>query len=135
MMAAAIGPPPETEQDTMQAMLMIWSDDKAWDAMPPAAQAEAMGAYRAYAAALAEAGVMRAGERLKPAAGAAIVTLRDGAPQVLDGPYAETREQLGGYFLIEVPDMETAIRWAARCPGAAHGRVEVREIWPSPPPA
>jgi hypothetical protein len=75
---------------------------------------------------------MVGGERLLPAAGAVTVTLRDGAPQVLDGPYAETREQLGGYFLIEVPDMEEAIRWAARCPGAAHGRVEVRPLWPAP---
>jgi hypothetical protein len=134
MMAAAIGPP-EMEHTTMQAMLMIWGDEAAWNAMPEAAQQEAMGAYKAYAAALVEAGVMRGGERLLPVATAATVTLRDGAPQVLDGPYAETREQLGGYFLIEVPDMEAAIRWAARCPGAAHGQIEVRQIWQMPAPA
>jgi hypothetical protein len=116
----------------MQAMLLIWSDEAAWDAMPPAAQAEALGAYRAYTDALREAGAMVGGGRLMPAATAATVTLRDGAPQVLDGPYAETREQLGGYFLVEVPDMEAAIRWAARCPGAAHGRVEVRQVWQMP---
>ena len=58
--------------------------------------------------------------------------MRAGVPQVLDGPYAETREQLGGYFLLEVADMEEAIRWAARCPGAEHGAVEVRPLWPDP---
>jgi hypothetical protein len=116
----------------MQAMLMIWSEEAAWNAMPEAAQQQAMGAYRAYADALREAGAMIGGERLLPAATAATVTLRDGVPQVLDGPYAETREQLGGYYLIEVPDMEAAIRWAARCPGAAHGRIEVRRVWQMP---
>jgi hypothetical protein len=49
---------------------------------------------------------------------------------VLNGPYAETREQLGGYFLIDVPDLDAALSWAARCPGASHGVVEVRPIWP-----
>ncbi len=116
----------------MQAMLMIWSDEAAWNAMPPAQMAEAVGAYAAYAEALGAAGAMRGAGRLQPVATAATVALREGVPQVLDGPYAETREQLGGYFLIEVPDMEEAIRWAARCPGAAHGRVEVRPLWPAP---
>jgi hypothetical protein len=53
-----------------------------------------------------------------------------GKPQVLDGPYAETKEQLGGYFLIEAPDLDAALSWAQRCPGVAHGSIEVRPIWP-----
>ena len=112
----------------MQVMLLIHADDSQWNAMPDAAKQEAMAAYRAYADALVQAGAMRGGERLRPATEALTVRLRDGAPQVLDGPYAETKEQLGGYFLIEVADMQEAARWAARCPGAAHGTMEVRPI-------
>ena len=54
----------------------------------------------------------------------------DGKTQVLDGPYAEAKEQLGGYYLIDVPDLDAALAWAARCPGAAHGTIEVRPLWP-----
>ena len=55
--------------------------------------------------------------------------LADRKPQVLDGPYIDSKEQLGGYYLIEAPDLDAAISWAARCPGASHGTVEVRPIW------
>ena len=113
----------------MQVMLLIHSDDQAWDAMPDSAKQEAMAAYRAYADALVQAGAMRGGERLRPATEALTVRVRDGQPVVLDGPYAETKEQLGGYFIIEVADMQEAARWAARCPGAAHGTMEVRPVW------
>ena len=71
---------------------------------------------------------MVAGAPLAPTSSAHTVRVSGGAPVVLDGPYAETKEQLGGYFLIEVPDMQGALRWAARCPGAAHGTVEVRPL-------
>ena len=57
------------------------------------------------------------------------LALKSGKTEVLNGPYAETREQLGGYFLIDVPDLDVALSWAARCPGASHGVVEVRPIW------
>jgi hypothetical protein len=113
----------------MQVMLMIHSDEAAWAAMPEAAHTEIMGAYRAYVDAMVQAGVMRGGERLRPAPEAVTVRVRDGRTTVLDGPYAETKEQLGGYFLLEVPDMQAAAQWAARCPGAAHGTVELRPIW------
>lgn len=113
----------------MQAMLMIHNNDAEWAAMPAQEQASVMAAYGAYIDALRAAGVMRGGERLKPAAGAHTIRVRDGIPQVLDGPYAETKEQLGGFVLIEVADMQEALRWAARCPGAALGAVEVREVW------
>lgn len=72
---------------------------------------------------------MRGGNRLRPTAAATTVRVRDGKTEVLNGPYAETREQLGGYFLIEVPDLDAALTWAARCPGAAYGSIEVRPIW------
>jgi hypothetical protein len=84
------------------------------------------GAYRAYTVALREAGVMVGGHGLQPAAVATTVRQRDGKRQVQDGPYAEAKEQLGGYYVIDVPDLDKALEWAARCPAAATGAVEVR---------
>jgi hypothetical protein len=84
------------------------------------------GAYRAYTQALKEAGIMVGGSGLQPPAVATTVRQRDGKRQVQDGPYAETKEQLGGYYEIEVADLDTALDWAARCPAAATGVVEVR---------
>jgi hypothetical protein len=118
----------------MQAMLLIYSDEAAWAARPDEEKGAIYGAYMAYTAALKEAGAFVAGDPLMPSATGQVVRLRDGAPQVLDGPYAETKEQLAGYFLIEVPDMEAATRWAARCPGATHGVMEVRPIMVMGPP-
>lgn len=112
----------------MQAMLMIHMDETAWARMPAAELDTTMAAYTAFSQALAAAGVMRGGERLHPAAAARSVRVTAAGTQVLDGPYAETREQLGGFFIIEVPDMAAALEWAARCPGAHHGTVEVRPI-------
>ncbi|RYF37569.1 MAG: YciI family protein, partial [Comamonadaceae bacterium] len=68
-------------------------------------------------------------DRLQPAASATTVRVTGGKTEVLNGPYAETREQLGGYYQIEVADLDAALSWAARCPGAAHGTVEVRPVW------
>ena len=67
--------------------------------------------------------------RLRPTSSGTTVRLEGGKPQVLDGPYADTKEQLGGYYLIEAPDLDAAIGWAARCPTAGHGIVEVRPVW------
>jgi hypothetical protein len=66
---------------------------------------------------------------LQPTSAATTVKVTNGKTQVLNGPYVETKEQLGGYFLIDVPDLDAALSWAARCPGASHGTVEVRPIW------
>jgi hypothetical protein len=84
------------------------------------------GAYRAYTVALREAGVMIGGHALQPPAAATTVRQRDGQRRVQDGPYAEAKEQLGGYYVIDVPDLDRALEWAARCPAAASGAVEVR---------
>jgi len=84
------------------------------------------GAYRAYTKALQDAGVMVGGAGLQPPAVATTVRQRDGHRQVQDGPYAEAKEQLGGYYVIDVPDLDRALEWAARCPAAASGAVEVR---------
>ncbi len=87
-------------------------------------------AYAAYIEAMVAAGVLLGGERLRPTSTATTVRTRNGKTEVLNGPYAETREQLGGYFLIEVANLDEALAWAARNPGAANGSIEVRPIWP-----
>jgi len=113
----------------MQYLLMLYADESGWSRLTPAEQEQGMAAYKAYTEALAKAGALQGSNRLQPAATATTVRVSDGKSHVLDGPYAETKEQLGGYYLIEAPDLDAAISWAARCPGAGHGVVEVRPVW------
>jgi len=114
----------------MEYMLLIYSDSSGFAQMSKAQADEALAAYGAYHQALEKAGVLRGTNRLRPPDTATTVRLKSGKTEVLNGPYAETREQLGGYFLIDAPDLDAALSWAARCPGASHGIVEVRPIWP-----
>ena len=114
----------------MEYMLLIYADSSQFEAMSAAQQAEGLAAYGAYTEALQKAGALRGGNRLRPVQAATTVRVKSGKTEVLNGPYAETREQLGGYFLIDVADLDAALSWAARCPGASHGTVEVRPIWP-----
>lgn len=114
----------------MEYLLMVYNDASAFETMSAAQKQEGLAAYGAYHQALQKAGVLRNSNRLRPAQAATTVRLKSGKTEVLNGPYAETREQLGGYFLIDVPDLDSALAWAARCPGAAHGSMEVRPIWP-----
>ena len=114
----------------MQYLLMIHSDEAA---MQQARKEDVQGilaAYGAYTQAMKEAGVHRGGERLHPSSNATVVRASNGKTSVLNGPYAEIKEQLGGYYLIEAADLDAAIGWAARCPGAQYGAIEVRPIWP-----
>jgi hypothetical protein len=115
--------------DAMKYMLMILADETALQGVDAATAARMTAPYAAYTEALNKAGVLKSGERLRPTASSTTVRVSDGKTQVLNGPYAETKEQLGGYYLIDVPDLDAAISWAARCPGASHGTVEVRPIW------
>jgi hypothetical protein len=85
-------------------------------------------AYGAYTEALSKAGVIAGGDRLEGTAAATTVRVANGKTKVLNGPYAETKEQLGGYYLIDVPDLDAALAWAARCPGASFGASEVRPL-------
>ena len=117
----------------MQYMLLIYSDEAGFQTMSEEQGREAMAAYGAYTAALRKAEVLVSSDRLKPTATATTVRVANGKTEVLNGPYAETREQLGGYFLIDVPDLDAALSWAARCPGASHGTLEVRPVWPMQP--
>ena len=114
----------------MQYLLLLHADETGFTRMTPEQQQAGMAAYMAYSEALNNAGVMKGSNRLRPVATATTVRIADGKTQVLDGPYADSKEQLGGYFLIDVPDLDAALEWAARCPGASHGIIEVRPIWP-----
>lgn len=113
----------------MQYLLLLYSDENAWDQLEPEVQEQAVAGYYAYTEALTEAGVRVGSNRLGPSSTATRVRLDSEKTQVLDGPYADSKEQLGGYYLIDVPDLDAAIAWAARCPGASHGTVEVRPVW------
>jgi hypothetical protein len=113
----------------MQYLLMIHQDEKAMQAASKEENNARFAAYGAYMKAMSEAGVRVAGERLHPSSTSTVVRVKNGKTSVLNGPYAEVKEQLGGYFVIESPDLDGAIAWAARCPGAQAGAIEVRPIW------
>jgi hypothetical protein len=113
----------------MEYLLLIHFDEAQNAQLTAAQMAEQTSAYGAYAEALKKAGVHRGGNRLRPTQASTSVRVKSGKTEVLNGPYVETREQLGGYFLIDVPDLDAALSWAARCPGSSHGTVEVRPIW------
>jgi hypothetical protein len=113
----------------MQYLLMIHGDEKAMQGASQDQTAAMIAAYNAYTKAISDAGVKIASQRLRPTSTATTVRVQNGKTQVLNGPYAEVKEQLGGFYLIEAPDLDAAISWAARCPGAQHGAIEVRPIW------
>ncbi len=113
----------------MTYAMLIYETDDAFDARTdPDKKDEYWGAWAAYHNALIEAKVITGGGSLKPGHAGTTVRLRDGNRQVQDGPYADSKEQLGGYMIFNVPDLDTALDWAARCPAAAYGAVELRPI-------
>ena len=114
----------------MQYLLMIYGNEAGMQAASKDQATQMSAAYMAYAEAMKQAGVIRGGERLRPTSEATTVRVKSGKTEVLDGPYADTKEQLGGYFMIDVPDLDAALAWAAKCPGASTGTMEVRPIWP-----
>ena len=113
----------------MQYLLMLYADEAGWGAMTPAEQQQGYAAYMAYTEALKKANAFVGSNRLQPISTATRVKIANGKQQVLDGPYADSKEQLGGYYLIEAADLDAAIAWAARCPGSGHGTIEVRPVW------
>jgi hypothetical protein len=112
----------------MQYMLLIHTDETPFATMSPEVQAKMSEPYAAYNRALEQAGALVAGERLAPSKMATTVKVRNEKTQVLDGPFADTKEQMAGFYIIEAADLDGALKWAARCPGAAHGTIEVRAI-------
>jgi hypothetical protein len=110
----------------MQFMLLIYEDD----AERVEKMDERMPTCAAYAEAMKKAGIYVVGNRLRGVSSASSVRVVDGRTHVVDGPYAEAKEQLGGFHIIDVPDLDAALAWAARCPSASRGAVEVRPVWP-----
>jgi len=113
----------------MKYMLLIYGNESALQAVSKVQAEQTMAAYGAYTEAMKKAGIMVAGDRLQRSDSGSTVRITNGKSQVLDGPYAETKEQLAGYYIIDVPDLDAALSWAARCPGASYGAVEVRPFW------
>ncbi|TNC23216.1 YciI family protein [Amycolatopsis alkalitolerans] len=107
----------------MQYLAMIYVDETA-----PADYSKTSPEYEEYNRQLSDAGVRKGGVRLGHSSTATTVRVRDGEELFTDGPFAEAREQLGGYFLFECENLDEALKWAAQCPGAQHGAVEVRPL-------
>ncbi|HEX2411873.1 MAG TPA: YciI family protein [Solirubrobacteraceae bacterium] len=112
----------------MKFLLTIYGDERRWTDATPEQVGQVMAAYEAFGRAAADAGVLVGGEGLQPTSTATTVRVRDNETLTTDGPFAETREQLGGYYLLDCSDLDDAIGWAARIPDAAHGSVEVRPV-------
>jgi hypothetical protein len=113
----------------MRYTLLITGDESAQSALSPDEESATLAEYGAWVGQMGERGVLRGGERLRPTTDATTVRVRDGEVLTTDGPFAETKEQIGGYFVIECNDLDEAIEIAAKLPGARHGAVEVRPIW------
>jgi hypothetical protein len=129
-MLVAVRPSREmTRSREVKYMLLIYGSQDSRPQTPEAVQ-QVMDEYWAYEKAVADAGVRIASDALQGVETATTVEVRDDGERVVtDGPFAETREILGGYYLLDVPDLDAALDWAARCPGAQHGsRIEVRPV-------
>jgi len=112
----------------MQYLLMDYVNESGWPQLTQEEKEYWLGSYRAYMETMLKAGVLKESKGLYPTSSASSVRVLDGKTQVLDGPYADTKEQLGGFHVIEVADLDAAIAWAARSPTALHGIVEVRPV-------
>ncbi|MGH3059356.1 MAG: YciI family protein [Gaiellaceae bacterium] len=116
----------------MQYLLLIYGDERAqaegWEGLSEEEQANEMRAWYSYTDELQKAGVHVAGEALQPTGAAKTVRVGDGEQLVTDGPFAETKEQLGGYYVVDVDSEEQALEWAAKMPSLPNGSVEVRPI-------
>jgi len=112
----------------MRYMLMDYVNEAGWPQLTRAEKEQWLGAYKAYIEAMTNAGVLKGNNGLQPTSAATTVRVVNGKTQVLDGPYADTKEQLGGFRIIDVADLDAAISWAARNPTALHGVVEVRPL-------
>jgi hypothetical protein len=113
----------------MRYLLLIYVDDTVFPTLPKQQVDEIMAEYDAFNAALEKAGVMVAKSRLRFAAEATTVTIRNGKTLTTDGPFTETKEHVGGFYLVDVKNREEALVWAAKIPSAKHGSIEVRAIW------
>ncbi|MCA8961311.1 MAG: YciI family protein [Planctomycetes bacterium] len=113
----------------MKYMLLINSEESYYETVTEQEIGELMAAYGKFSQELAESGALVSGERLQPVATATTVRVRDGKTLTTDGPFAETKEQMGGFYMIDVENLDDAIAWAARVPSATYGSVEIRPVW------
>ncbi len=114
----------------MQYMLLIYDSESAWAGMSEEERGRLYGEYIAYTNALRESGALVTADQLQPTATATTVQVRDGERLTTDGPFAETKEQLGGYYLIDVESLDEALDWASKIPSAKLGKIEVRPVVP-----
>jgi hypothetical protein len=113
----------------MQYLLLIYANEAEMAGQSPPAMATMISEYTEFTKGIVQAGQFKAGDRLKPTSSATTVRVRNGQRTTTDGPFAETREQLGGYYLVEAKNLDEAIAIAAKIPGAKHGSIEVRPVW------
>src|SRR5262249_14284009 len=113
----------------MKYMLLIYDNEADFDKLPERQIAEIMEQYGRFSAALKECGAHISSHRLRPVSSATCIRIRSGQTVLTDGPFAETKEQLGGYYLINVKDVDEALQWAAKVPSARFGSIEVRAVW------
>jgi hypothetical protein len=113
----------------MKYVLLDYVGEAGWPRLTREEQKHWLGAYKAYMEAMTKAGVLKNSVGLQPTATATTVRVASDKPKVLDGPYTDSKEQLGGFHLIEVENLDEALAWAARSPTALHGVVEVRPIF------
>jgi hypothetical protein len=116
----------------MQYMLLIYSNEADWYGMKAEEMQKAYGDYMKFTKELIDSGAMRNASQLKPINTATTVRVRNGKVMTTDGPFAETKEQLGGYYLIDVPNLDEAINWASKIPSVFTGSVEVRPLQVNP---
>jgi len=112
----------------MKYLLLMYGAERIWETMATEQIDAIYAAHRTYGAEMQNAGVIRGGAELKPTTTATTVRFTKGRPSTMDGPFAETKEQLGGYYLIDVDNVDEAIAWAERMPGMTDGAVEIRPL-------
>lgn len=112
----------------MRWMMFVSSPESAWAAATPKQQEETFARYATFTEEMKKAGIFLGGESLQPTSKGARVSVRDGQPTVENGPFAEPKSALGGYYMIQVNSRDEAIEWASKCPGASYGTMEVREV-------
>lgn len=110
----------------MKYALLLYGDESVWASMSEDEMRRVYAEHEAYSQSMTDAGVLRGGAELAPSDSATSVRFANGKTNLKDGPFAETREQLGGFYLIEVDDLDQALTWAKRMPGMTEGYVEVR---------
>jgi len=120
---------PGEGEDTMKFLCLIYDEEKKWAVMPKAEVETVMAEYRAFTESIKKSGQYIGGERLQPTRAARTVRIRNGKTSATDGPFAETKEQLGGFYLIDAKDISDAVEVASRIPSARLGSIEVRPIF------